>query len=129
MQWHRRQMQKFVWQSDEVHTVPRFELKAKTYEGYYLKKVSNLKRDLIALEVKWKAHTDKPFSAEYANDMRDLAFDQAGGGCGRKFGKRRPGTWLNYMHIVAGKTWYVVPRDATVAVENGYRRQINSMCM
>ncbi|KAD2165094.1 hypothetical protein E3N88_41713 [Mikania micrantha] len=65
---HHRPVQKPVWQSGE--------------------------RGLTALEVEtlyWKAHVDKPFSVEYANDMPGSAFDQTGGGVGGNWGKRRLG--------------------------------------
>ncbi|KAI3773571.1 hypothetical protein L1987_48101 [Smallanthus sonchifolius] len=91
---HHRPVQKPVWQSGEVYTVPQFELKAKGFEKSYLRKLGNLKRGLTALEVEtsyWKAHVDKPISVEYANDMPGSAFDRTGGGCGRKFGKREVG--------------------------------------
>ncbi|KAL8232261.1 hypothetical protein R6Q57_002039 [Mikania cordata] len=91
---HHRPVQKPVWQSGEVYTVPQFEQKAKNFEKNYLKKVSNSKRGLTALEVEtlyWKAHVDKPFPVEYANDMPGSAFDQTGGGCGRKLGKKEAG--------------------------------------
>ncbi|KAD7478802.1 hypothetical protein E3N88_01938 [Mikania micrantha] len=78
---------------------------------YYLKKVSNSKRDLIAFEVEalqWKAHTNKPFSIEYANDMREGP------------------VWLNYMHMVAGKTWYAIAFEDGIRTHD-YGDKINSI--
>lgn len=95
---HHRPVQKPVWESGEIYTVPQFEVKAKTFEKSYLKKGSNSKKGLTPLEVEtlyWKAHVDKPFSVEYANDMPGSAFDQTGGGCGgKKQGKRDIGDAL-----------------------------------
>lgn len=94
---HHRPVQKPVWQSGEIYTVPQFEVKAKGFEKGYLKKGSNSKKGLTALEVEtlyWKAHVDKPFSVEYANDMPGSAFDQTGGGGGKKLGKKEIGDSL-----------------------------------
>lgn len=94
---HHRPVQKPVWQSGEIYTVPQFEVKAKSFEKSYLKKGSNSKKGLSALEVEtlyWKAHVDKPFSVEYANDMPGSAFDQTGGGHGKKHGKKEIGDAL-----------------------------------
>ncbi|CAH1419125.1 unnamed protein product [Lactuca virosa] len=94
---HHRPVQKPVWQSGEIYTVPQFEVKAKSFEKSYLKRGSNSKKGLTALEVEtlyWKAHVDKPFSVEYANDMPGSAFDQTGGGHGKKHGKKEIGDAL-----------------------------------
>ncbi|KAI3512844.1 hypothetical protein L1887_20164 [Cichorium endivia] len=92
---HLRPVQKSVWQSGEYYTVAQFEAKAKNFEKNYLKKGSNPKRGLTALEVEtlyWKAHMGKSFSIEYANDMSGSAFDQTvGGGEGTKQGKKEIG--------------------------------------
>ncbi|CAH1419122.1 unnamed protein product [Lactuca virosa] len=80
---HFRPVQKSVWESREHYTLAQFEAKAKSFEKIYLKKGSNPKRGLNALEVEtlyWKAYMDKPFSIEYANDMPGSAFDQTVGG-------------------------------------------------
>ncbi|XP_024973375.1 lysine-specific demethylase REF6-like isoform X1 [Cynara cardunculus var. scolymus] len=95
---HHRPVQKPVWESGEIYTVPQFEVKAKAFEKSYLKKGSNSKKGLTPLEVEtlyWKAHVDKPFSVEYANDMPGSAFDQTvGGSAGKKQGKKDIGDAL-----------------------------------
>ncbi|KAI3684452.1 hypothetical protein L6452_33676 [Arctium lappa] len=95
---HHRPVQKPVWESGEVYTVAQFEVKAKGFEKSYLKKGWNSKRGLSALEVEtlyWKAHVDKPFSVEYANDMPGSAFDRTGGGHGgKKQGRKEIGEGL-----------------------------------
>ena len=91
---YHRPVQKPAWQSGEIYIVPQFEVKAKSFEKSYLKKGSNSKKGLTALEVEtlyWKAHVDKPFSVEYANDMPGSAFDQTGGVHGKKHGKKEIG--------------------------------------
>lgn len=94
---HHRPVQKPVWQSGEVYTVPQFETKAKSFENSYLRKRSNSKKGgvgLSALEVEtlyWKAQVDKPISVEYANDMPGSAFDPTGGVQGKKLGKKEIG--------------------------------------
>ncbi|KAF5808628.1 putative [histone H3]-lysine-36 demethylase [Helianthus annuus] len=83
---HHRPVQKPVWESGEVYTVQEFEAKAKGFEKSYLRNRGGVKRDLSGLEVEslyWKAHVDKPFSVEYANDMPGSAFDRMGTGGGR----------------------------------------------
>ncbi|CAI9267283.1 unnamed protein product [Lactuca saligna] len=80
---HFRPIQKSVWESREHYTLAQFEAMAKSFEKNYLKKGSNPKRGLTALEVEtlyWKAYLGKPFSVEYANDMPGSAFDQTVGG-------------------------------------------------
>ncbi|XP_024973379.1 lysine-specific demethylase REF6-like isoform X4 [Cynara cardunculus var. scolymus] len=147
---HHRPVQKPVWESGEIYTVPQFEVKAKAFEKSYLKKGSNSKKGLTPLEVEtlyWKAHVDKPFSVEYANDMPGSAFDQTvGGSAGKKQGKkdigdaltvgetewnmrgvsRAKGSLLKFMKeeipgVTSPMTWYGVPRDAAVAFEDVIR--------
>ncbi|KAJ9559575.1 hypothetical protein OSB04_004735 [Centaurea solstitialis] len=97
---HHRPVQKPVWESGETYTVAEFEAKAKSFEKSYLKKQGgsrgSTKKGLVDLEVEtmyWKAHVDKPFSVEYANDMPGSAFDRTVGGRdgGRKQGRKEVG--------------------------------------